>query len=36
MNSKLWTAPLKKEAGEKGEDDGIFYMSIEDFRKWFE
>jgi hypothetical protein len=35
-DSKLWTAPLKKEAGEKGEDEGIFYMSIEDFRKWFE
>ena len=35
-DSELWTAKFKKEADEKSEDDGIFYMSVEDFHKWFE
>lgn len=30
-DSPLWTDALKKEVGETSENDGIFFMSIEDY-----
>lgn len=35
-SSSLWTDSLKAEAGEKGLDDGIFFMSLEQFHQHME